>query len=218
MAEGLKGGLSGTPALCPSLPQATQPPPPASQSIASRPRETNPPAASDPRTHARPELIVVSPPQPRRPIQSRRPPPTRILPPSRHPRLRSAVTTPSIFAAAPAPRQSAKFAHAASVLAATPLHYNYEENAQHFAGAALDPATGNMCEIGALLKGSEGAAWEIASANEIGRLSQEVGTRIPKGTNTIFFIPHDKKPKNKKATYIRIVATDRPQKTENQRV
>lgn len=60
--------------------------------------------------------------------------------------------------------------------------------------------------------------WEIINANEIGRLIQGVCTKIPKGVNTICFIPYNKKPKNKKATYIRIVATNRPQKDEKKRV
>ena len=37
---------------------------------------------------------------------------------------------------------------------------------------------------------------------------------MPTGTNTIFFIPHNKKPTHKKATYVRIVCADRPQKED----
>ena len=36
--------------------------------------------------------------------------------------------------------------------------------------------------------------------------------------NTIVFTPHDNKAKNKKATYIRIVATDQLQKAEKKRI
>ena len=82
----------------------------------------------------------------------------------------------------------------------------------------LDPATGKMYEIGALLTGSEGTKWIYVKATEIGRLEQGVGTHMPIGINTIFFIPHHQKPKNKKATYIRIVATDRPNKAGTKRV
>ena len=75
-----------------------------------------------------------------------------------------------------------------------------------------------MCEIGALLTGSEGADWTFSSVTKIGRLAQGVSTRMPTGTNTIFCIPHLQKNTTKKATYIRIVATDRPNKTETKRV
>ena len=88
----------------------------------------------------------------------------------------------------------------------------------HFAGAVLDPATRKMCEIGALLNGSEGASWTYTSATKIGRLVQEIGSHMPIGTNTIIFIPHNQKPANKKVTYIRIVATNRPNKTKTKRV
>ena len=170
------------------------------------------PAASDPRAHDHPKLVVESPPQPRRP------PPTRIIPPSRRPRIQSATTAPSALAASPISQQTTKYVHAAAVITATSLYHNYETAARHFTGAVLDPATGNLCEIGALLKGSEGAAWEIASANEIGWLAQGVGTEMLKGMNTICFTPHDNKTKNKKATYIRIVATNQLQKAEKKRI
>ena len=74
-----------------------------------------------------------------------------------------------------------------------------------------------MLELPALFKGSEGNKWNIANTNEIGRLAQGVGTRMPRGLNTIFFIPHAK-PKHKKATYVQIVCANRPQKSETKRV
>ena len=51
-------------------------------------------------------------------------------------------------------------------------------------------------------------------ANEIGQLEQGVGTRIPSGTITIFFIPKDKVPSGRTVYYGRIVAEIRPQKAE----
>ena len=54
-------------------------------------------------------------------------------------------------------------------------------------------------------------------ANEIGQLAQGVGTRIPYGTNTIFFIPKDKAQTGKTVTYGIIVAKIRPQKAETHR-
>ena len=84
--------------------------------------------------------------------------------------------------------------------------------------SAVDPATGKMCEYGALLKGSEGAEWTHATALEFGRLAQGVGTEMPTGSDTIFFIDHAAKPAHKKATYCRVVVTDRPQKAVKKRV
>ena len=59
---------------------------------------------------------------------------------------------------------------------------------------------------------------ETGMANEIGRLAQGVGTRMPTGTNTIYFCNKSQIPKNKFATYGRIVATLRPNKEETHRV
>jgi hypothetical protein len=41
---------------------------------------------------------------------------------------------------------------------------------------------------------------------------------MPEGTNTLFFIYLKQIPKNKKATYIRVVCADRPEKTQVRRV
>ena len=65
-----------------------------------------------------------------------------------------------------------------------------------------------------LVKGPTKAIWENSFANEIGRLAQGVGTRMPSGTNTIFFIPKYKVPAVRTVTYGRIVAEIRPQKAE----
>ena len=44
----------------------------------------------------------------------------------------------------------------------------FQSSTPPFAGAVLDLTTGKLCEIGALLKGSEGANWTFASATKIG--------------------------------------------------
>ena len=58
----------------------------------------------------------------------------------------------------------------------------------------------------------------MAAANEIGRLAQGVKPHMPKGTNTMFFIPHTALPKGRKATYLRIVAAKKPNKEEKLRI
>ena len=51
-----------------------------------------------------------------------------------------------------------------------PTSSSAASTARLYAGAAIDPATGKLCEYGALLKGSEGAAWTHATALKFGRL------------------------------------------------
>ena len=55
-------------------------------------------------------------------------------------------------------------------------------------------------------------------ANGFGRLAQCVGTIMSTGTNTIFFISHTKTSKGRQASYIKPVASIRPNKTEINRV
>jgi hypothetical protein len=54
----------------------------------------------------------------------------------------------------------------------------------------------------------------ISFANKLGRLVQGAWTRMPSGTNTIFFIKKHAVPKGQVVTYNRIVCIIRPQKTE----
>ena len=55
-------------------------------------------------------------------------------------------------------------------------------------------------------------------ANDIGRLAQGVSTHIPRGTNTVFYVPKSSDPSNRKVTYARMVSTIRLHKTEFNRV
>ena len=71
----------------------------------------------------------------------------------------------------------------------------------HQANVVIDPTTGASLEYRLLVKGPTKSIWENSFANEIGRLAQGVGTRMPYGTNTILFIPKDKLPTGKTVTY-----------------
>lgn len=62
-----------------------------------------------------------------------------------------------------------------------------------------------------LVKGPKKEIWQKSCGNELGRLAQGMKNRV-KGTNTIFFIPKNKLPKNKIVTYTRIVCDIRPNK------
>jgi hypothetical protein len=81
---------------------------------------------------------------------------------------------------------------------------------------AIHPDTGEPVEYPALVASSEGHLWEESCAEEVGRLAQ--GYKDTPGTNTIHFIRPSDIPKGRKATYLRNVVTDRPQKAQTRRV
>ena len=85
-----------------------------------------------------------------------------------------------------------------------------------FHGHAINPDTGKIAEYRELSKCSEGALWQAANADEIGRLAQGFGDQ--KGTNTMFFIPVSAMPAGRKATYLRVVSAFRPEKANPRRV
>ena len=68
-----------------------------------------------------------------------------------------------------------------------------------------------------LVKRPNKAIWTNSFANEIGRLAQGVGTRMPSGANTIFFISKDKVTAGRTVTYEKIVDEIRPQKDKTHR-
>jgi hypothetical protein len=90
----------------------------------------------------------------------------------------------------------------------------------HWANAIIDPDTGASMEYWHLIKSPKHREkWIHSFANEFGRLSQGVGDRIT-GTNTIFFIGHDKIPDDhrKDVTYGRMICVNyRPQKIQKER-
>ena len=96
----------------------------------------------------------------------------------------------------PTPSQGVRYSFVAQSITNHPPIYHHHLPTDLIAGAAIDPSTGQLYEIGALLAGSEGDAWRTSTANEIGRLAQGVGTCMPHGTDTIFFIDLTSKPKN----------------------
>jgi hypothetical protein len=87
----------------------------------------------------------------------------------------------------------------------------------HIANSVTDPITGEVQEFRHLMQGPNRPTWMTSFANELGRLAQGIGTRMPTGTNTCFFIPKKQVPTNRTVTYGRIIASIRPQKTETHR-
>ena len=65
-----------------------------------------------------------------------------------------------------------------------------------------------------LLQGPNKSTWRTSLANDLGRPTQGVGTRMSHGTNTVFYVPKSSVPANHKVTYARMVATIQLHKTE----
>jgi hypothetical protein len=105
----------------------------------------------------------------------------------------------------------------------TPKHKDYDLAActTHSTAAAIHCDTGELVEYQKLLKSSDGPLWERSCTEEIARLAQGFppgGIPRSEGTETIFFIAHTAIPTGRKATYLRLVVTDRPQKAQPRRV
>ena len=88
---------------------------------------------------------------------------------------------------------------------------------QQLACKAIHPETGELVEYAKLRASSDGPAWEAAAADEIGRLAQGNGDRVA-GTDTIHFININDMPSGSKATYVKLVAADKPNKDIKQRI
>ena len=69
-----------------------------------------------------------------------------------------------------------------------------------------------------LLQGPNKSIWRTTLGNDIGRLTQGVGTCMPRGIKTVFYVPKSSVPAYRKVTYACMVATIRPHKTEVNRV
>jgi hypothetical protein len=79
---------------------------------------------------------------------------------------------------------------------------------------AVHPDTGENMEYKHLLNSTKGHLWTECCAEEIGCLAQ--GYKCTAGTNTMHFIKINAIPAGQKATYLRLVVADRPNK-ENPR-
>ena len=86
------------------------------------------------------------------------------------------------------------------------------------AKTVIDTNTGQSLEYSHSMRGPDKDIWKTSLANDLGRLTQGVGTRMPTGTNTVFFIPRSAVPVGRTVTYSQLVASIRPHKTETHRV
>jgi hypothetical protein len=91
-----------------------------------------------------------------------------------------------------------------------------ETTMHHWANVIVDPDTGASMEYQHLSKSPKHQqAWIQSFANELGCLAQGIGG-CKTGTNTVYFIPHDKVPPDRQCdvTYVQICVNYCPHKTE----
>ena len=92
--------------------------------------------------------------------------------------------------------------------------YNLRPRAQ-YAAPVTHADTGRSMEYHDLLADpTTRDVWLHSAANEFGRLAQGLPDNCVDATNTIFFIPVNKVPRNKRPTYTCFVCSFRPQKLE----
>ena len=89
---------------------------------------------------------------------------------------------------------------------------------QEQANAVIDEVTGQSMDLRQLLQVPQKSIWRTILANNLGRLTQGIGTHMPRGTNTVFCVPKSSVPANLKLTYSRTFATIQPHKTKVNRV
>ena len=82
----------------------------------------------------------------------------------------------------------------------------------------INTDTGQSLEYSHLTRGPDKDICKTSLANDIGQLAQGVGTIMPTGTNTVFFIPRSAIPAGRTVTYSRLVASIQPLKTKMNRV
>ena len=75
------------------------------------------------------------------------------------------------------------------------------------ANVVINPASGQALKYRHLIRVPNGDTWIKALANVLGSLAQDVGTRFPTGTNTVFFVAKAAIPHGRKVTYTHMVAS-----------
>ena len=101
---------------------------------------------------------------------------------------------------------------------ATRHHIVTEHRRTNHANTVIGTDTGQSLEYSHLMSGPDKDIWKTSLTNNLGRLAQGVGTRIPTGTNKLFFIPRSAIPAGRTVTYSQLFASIRPNKTKTHRV
>ena len=93
-------------------------------------------------------------------------------------------------------------------------HLNATENRHtNHANTVINTNTGQSLEYSLLMCGPDKVIWKTSLANDLGRLAQGVGTRMPTDTITLFFVPRSAVLAGRTVTYLRLVASIRPHNT-----
>jgi hypothetical protein len=82
---------------------------------------------------------------------------------------------------------------------------------------AINPDTGHTAKYRELQACTDDNKWINLCADESGCLCNgqtNVNGKVIAGTNTLFFIPIAAMPKDRRATYVRIICADHPEKEE----
>ena len=116
----------------------------------------------------------------------------------------SAMAQPPSFS----PGTGSRYAQATRHLIAT------ENRHKNHVNTVIDTDTGQSLEYSHLMRGPNKDIWKKILANGLGRIAQGVDTRIPTGTNKVFFIPCSSIPAGHTVTYSQLVARIRPHKSE----
>ena len=75
-----------------------------------------------------------------------------------------------------------------------------EHRRTNHVNTVIDTDTGQSLEYSHLMRGPDKDIWKTSLANNLGRLAQGVGTRMPTVTNTVFFIPRSAIPAGRTVT------------------
>ena len=110
------------------------------------------------------------------------------------------------------PSTGSRYARATRHLIAT------EHRRKNHANTAIDTDTDQSLGYPHLICGPDKDIWTTSLANNLGRLAEGVGTRMPTGTNTVFSIPRSAIPAGRTVTYSQLVASIRSHKTETHSV
>ena len=70
------------------------------------------------------------------------------------------------------------------------------------ANVVIDPTSGQALKYRHLIPVPNGDTWIRALANDLGLLAQGVSTRMPNGTNTVFFIAKSAIPQGRKSNLL----------------
>ena len=71
----------------------------------------------------------------------------------------------------------------------------------------INPDNGNFHKYRHIIRGPDKAIWKHGLANDLGRLDQGIGQRMPTGTNTIYFCHPSTIYADRTVTYARLVSS-----------